>query len=243
MPFDPRSITTVSLDYGNTLIPFAREHVDRVDGMLGEYLFTTFGSFDLERMRAIRHEDRMRPYTPPEFKENELYGMTRRMVESLYGRLPTDAEVAGILLARRKAFVEVVTADPGTPELLESLVERYRLTILSNYPDSEAIRQSLDRTGLARFIDVVVVSGELGRVKPHPYPFHAMLAAAGAAPEETVHVGDNWLADIQGAKRLGMAAVHLTAWDTPEAMPQSGDDIPPDAVIAKLAELGPLLLR
>jgi putative hydrolase of the HAD superfamily len=242
MAFDPRPITTVSFDYGNTLIPFDREHVDRVDAMLGDHLRSTFGSFEGERLREIRHRDRMRPYTPPDFRENELYDMTRDMIRALYDRTPTDAEVAGILLARRRAFVEVVTAGNGTHALLEALAARYRLTILSNYPDATAIRQSLERTGLLRFIDVVVVSGELGRVKPHPYPFHAMLAAAEATPDETVHVGDNWLADVQGAKRVGMAAVHLTAWDTPEAMPQSDDDIPPDAVIATLDELAPLLL-
>jgi putative hydrolase of the HAD superfamily len=82
-----------------------------------------------------------------------------------------------------------------------------------------------------------VVSGDLGVVKPHAAPFRRALEELGCRAEDAVHVGDNWLADIQGAKRLGIGAVWMRRWDAPEGFTPDPGDHAADAEIRHLEEL------
>lgn len=56
-------------------------------------------------------------------------------------------------------------------------------------------------------VDVAIGSRAHGRVKPHPTIFQAALQHLGAAPEESVMVGDSLAEDIEGARALGMRAI------------------------------------
>ena len=236
-------IQAVVFDYGNTLIEFSARQAHACDARLAATLTTLFGPHDPAALRRIRSADRSAPYAgdPPEYRENDLPAITRAAVETLHGRAPTDAELQTLLQTRFDAFVEVVTADPDTVPVLERLAPRCRLALLSNYPDAPAIRESLRRTGLARFLDPVLVSADIGRVKPHPLPFRLMQDALGLPPEQILYVGDNWLADVQGSRRAGWRSVWVTRWAPPEEMPRSAGDLQPDAVIPALRDLPPIL--
>jgi putative hydrolase of the HAD superfamily len=100
---------------------------------------------------------------------------------------------------------------PDVPAVLRTLAERHRLGIVSNYPFGPVVSGSLERMGVADLFGAVVVSGEIGWSKPHPEIFRHALAAMDADPARTLFVGDNPVADMQGAKRAGMA----TAWYAP----------------------------
>jgi HAD superfamily hydrolase (TIGR01549 family) len=56
-------------------------------------------------------------------------------------------------------------------------------------------------------VDTAIGSRAHGRVKPHPTIFQAALERLGAAPRETVMVGDSLEEDIEGARALGMRAI------------------------------------
>jgi FMN phosphatase YigB (HAD superfamily) len=92
------------------------------------------------------------------------------------------------------------------------------------------------RFGVADAIDGIVTSHTLGWQKPHRRIFERALEIAGAKPAETVMVGDRLLADIWGAKRLGMRAVLRR---TPHE--QAPADATPDAVVDDLTELPAVL--
>lgn len=236
-------IKAVVFDYGNTLIEFSARQAHACDDRLAATLTALFGPHDAAELRRIRRADRNAPYAgdPPEYRENDLSAITRAAVEALYGRPPDDAQLAHILQARFEAFVEVVTTDPDTVPVLERLAPRFRLALLSNYPDAPAIRESLRRTGLAPFLDPVIVSADLGRVKPHPLPFARMQVALRLPPDAILYVGDNWLADVQGARRAGWRSAWVTRWAPPEDMPRRPGDLQPDATIPSLASLPSLL--
>jgi putative hydrolase of the HAD superfamily len=65
--------------------------------------------------------------------------------------------------------------------------------------------------GLAERLDAAVFSSEIGKRKPHPAIFEAVLSRLGVAPEETLFVGDRRYEDVRGAKELGMTTV-LALW-------------------------------
>ena len=87
----------------------------------------------------------------------------------------------------------------------------------------------------------MVVSGDVGYVKPHPRPFETAIKMLDLPPNEIVFVGDNWLADIQGAKRAGMQAIWSRQFATPEKFEPKPGDIEPNAQIDHLTELETLL--
>jgi putative hydrolase of the HAD superfamily len=94
---------------------------------------------------------------------------------------------------------------PEVPSLLEELAPRYRLAIVSNGLSAEQ-RLKVAPLGLDRHIEVVAISEEVGVRKPEPAIFHHALAALGVAAAEAVHVGDDFGADIEGARSAGLAA-------------------------------------
>lgn len=65
----------------------------------------------------------------------------------------------------------------------------------------------LERIGLAPYFNTVVVAADVGIWKPDPRIFHLALERLGASPEAALHVGDNYFADIQGARQAGLAAL------------------------------------
>ena len=136
-----------------------------------------------------------------------------------------------LLESRRRSFVDAITAPLDSLATLTALKPHFRLGLVSNFPCGQTIRLSLERTGLIRFLDAVVVSGEIGYVKPHPLPFTLILEQLQVSPAEAVFVGDNWLADVQGAKRAGLRAVWFRRWEPPEDFPAQPGDHEPDHII------------
>ncbi len=233
-------IQAVLFDYGNTLIRFSRPEVEACDSGLAVELERLFGPVDRGRLKEIRDADRVAPYQNG-LRERNLADMTTRLVQGLYTITPDADQIACLVRARFDAVVGAIEAPAHVYDLLGALAPRYRLGLVSNYPDANAIRASLGRLGLDRFFQSVVISADVGRVKPHPLPFQTCLDALGVAAGQAVYVGDNWLADVQGARRLGMQVVRTVQYEAPERFDPQPGDFEPDAVIEHLTQLGPLL--
>ena len=87
--------------------------------------------------------------------------------------------------------------------------------------------------GLDELAGFIIVSEEVGYRKPDPRIFRDAMEATGlAAPGQVMFVGDNPLADIDGAKRFGMKA----AW-VRRSRPYPPDLQPPDHVIDRVTEV------
>jgi len=98
--------------------------------------------------------------------------------------------------------------DPDAPAVLASLLDRgYRLGVISNW--SADLPEYLAARDLARYFEVIIASESAGSAKPHREIFLKGLAATGCSPGEAVHVGDDYWADVVGARDLGMAAILL----------------------------------
>ena len=244
MPINKKSIKAVIFDYGNTLVEFSKMQIMYCDMALSNTLDRHFGKPDLAKFAEIRNRNRLAPYSgnPPEYKENNMVEISTQLVRELYGVEPSPEQVADILRTRFEIFVRIVQTPDYLFDLLKKLGRKYRLGVLSNYPDGNAIRQSLAKTGIGEYMRAVVVSGDLGLVKPHPVPFLTILDQMGVKAGKAVIVGDNWLADVQGGKQAGLQAVLTTQWESPENLPRRPGDIEPDETISHLSQLERLLL-
>jgi len=102
--------------------------------------------------------------------------------------------------------------------------------------DSALLRSLLEKHGLLPLLDVVIISDEVGLLKPDPRVFDAALRAIGCGAEEAMMVGDAER-DVEGARRAGMRAVLVLRAD--RRLPELS--IEPDIIVGSLAELrGPI---
>ncbi|CAD7697257.1 unnamed protein product [Ostreobium quekettii] len=79
-----------------------------------------------------------------------------------------------------------------------------KVVVVSNF--DTRLRPLLMGMGLGEVLDEVVVSAEVGAEKPNPVIFETALEAAGVAPGEAVHVGDDRRNDLWGARDAGLEA-------------------------------------
>ena len=90
-------------------------------------------------------------------------------------------------------------------QLLPALKGAYTLGVISNRdkPYSEEIAS----LGLASFFELVLAGGDVRMWKPEPYIFIHACERLNIAPTEAVYVGDNYFADVVGARRAGLKPV------------------------------------
>jgi len=81
----------------------------------------------------------------------------------------------------------------------------YRNVILSNH--APELPHLVTQLGLDGYIERTITSAAVGAEKPNPALFQHAIRLAGASPADCWMVGDNPVADIQGARQAGLSAV------------------------------------
>jgi putative hydrolase of the HAD superfamily len=131
---------------------------------------------------------------------------------------------------------------PDTYATLDALRDAsYRLAIISNARDAGNVNRLIDNNRLRPWFDPILISAEFGVRKPNPRIFKAVLDRWAIAPDEAMMVGDMLGADVLGAKNAGMRGVWATMQADRSANEAHLDTLVPDATIASLSELLPLL--
>jgi putative hydrolase of the HAD superfamily len=81
----------------------------------------------------------------------------------------------------------------------------YSLGLISNR--SNPCQEYCESTGLSEFFKFAYVAAEVDAWKPDPRIFDKALEVTGSRPEATVYVGDNYFADVVGAKDAGIQPI------------------------------------
>jgi putative hydrolase of the HAD superfamily len=156
----------------------------------------------------------------------------------------SDESLDELERAYAHAAVEIPPAMvAGASEVIAALRERgLKIGLISNTGRTPgyALRRVLEDMGLAAQIDVMVFSNEHGACKPQQSIFEELRTRLGVAYEEMVFVGDNIHADVYGAQRCGMRAVHFVppVRGTAVAPPvEIGEDVVPHATVRDLRDL------
>ncbi|MCY3623332.1 MAG: HAD-IA family hydrolase [Gammaproteobacteria bacterium] len=158
----------------------------------------------------------------------------KRALSSLGVASPEPALVDA--MARRYTGLreEAVTPFRGALAALERLRgSGVRLALLTN-GSTETQWGKIRRFGLTGFFDHIQVEGDLGFGKPDARAFRYALAALDVESDEAWMVGDNLLADIEGAQRAGIFAVWIDAHGSGL---DTRDGVAPDRVVKSLDEL------
>jgi len=133
------------------------------------------------------------------------------------------------------------------PDVLPTLDELrrrgYRLAAVTNRGYSgPKFHDEVRELGLASLFETMVISCDVGYVKPHPRIYQYALERMNIDASEAAMVGDSWRADVEGAKTLGITAV----WRRPPSEepveattdePEVEGPIAPDYAISEIGEL------
>lgn len=96
---------------------------------------------------------------------------------------------------------------PHAREVLEYLAPKYNLYILSN-GFQELQCHKMCSAGIDRYFKKVVLSDDIGVLKPWPEIFHFAMSATQSELRDSLMIGDSWDNDITGARGVGMHQVY-----------------------------------
>lgn len=89
--------------------------------------------------------------------------------------------------------------------LIERLKGTYKIGLLSNSP-SAFLRGILKEHDLERYFDTIVISSEVGFIKPNPEIFHHILSKMNVMPAEALFIDDT-NRNVEGAERVGITSL------------------------------------
>lgn len=120
----------------------------------------------------------------------------------------TPGDATDRALAEVRAYHDVHNVwehvpDDVTPALAALRALRVRLVVVSNA--NGTLRALFDRLHLTPWFDVALDSHEWGVEKPDPRLFRLALEQSGAVATTTIHVGDFFHIDVEGARAAGLA--------------------------------------
>jgi putative hydrolase of the HAD superfamily len=252
-----RDVRAISFDFGNTLLPIRREDLRAVVRAMTTAVSERCGPFDPLAFETAWATERERQFAEevPRMREVDLGQRTVRVLARMRGMAPPDPvtpwddvaaaacsspdEVAFALEAYSAAFVATIPPPGEVGPLLERLAAGRVLGICSNWPLAAVIDRYVEAAGWGRHLRAIVVSQRVGTIKPDRRIFRAAEAALGMPPEAILHVGDDWAADVVGAKRAGwrVAYLHERPADSPLPGSEPDGDVRPDLELASLGEI------
>ena len=157
------------------------------------------------------------------YKENISGRSTGEIVRELLPDLSKD-EGREIGDAKEASFRERATELEPLPGLLDFLEEAgesgLRTALVTNAPE-ENVEAILLALGLGEFFDEVVLSDEVGPVKPDPAPYRAALDRLGISSEEAVAFEDS-TSGISSAVGAGIPTVGIASTQDPETLRRAG---------------------
>lgn len=100
----------------------------------------------------------------------------------------------------------------GAMELLEYLKPKYKLHIITN-GFIEVSKRKIETSDLNGYFDTVTYADEIKILKPDPRIYTLAIQKAKANVEESIYIGDDWIADALGAKEFGMSSIFFDRLD------------------------------
>jgi HAD superfamily hydrolase (TIGR01549 family) len=269
---DRLAVRAITFDFGNTLVRVDRAGLRAVVQETADALQRDGTITDREAFLVAWAEERDRQFREevPFFRETEIPQRAIRVLARLRGMpVPADdlrwddgaaaarctsEEMTSTVEHYSDAFLGRMRPFRDATRTLERLAERgFVLGILSNWPLASTIDRFAEAEGWTPFLRSIVVSQRVGTIKPHPAIFHAAAAALGvpaAQVDEVLHVGDDWAADVVGARQAGWRTAYVRdrQQDTPLPTSERGAPEPgtmpvvPDLEIDTLADLDALIV-
>jgi len=172
------------------------------------------GEFN-ERYAALR--DRRGPYGP---REMTLRERLKQVAPPLSSR---DHVLDHLIDTYMSEYGSRTERCEGVEEMLYAWAQAVPTGVVSNFFVANFPKRLLDQHGLSQYFGFILDSAQVGYRKPAREIYMAALELARMGEDQAsqvIFVGDDWVADIEGPRRLGMAALLYAN------QPPKGEDAP-----------------
>jgi epoxide hydrolase-like predicted phosphatase len=157
--------------------------------------------------------------TVPDF-ESKLPDFRAFCTQSDYGKLSKHAFFQNVSALAGVSSEDMIRGVEAQTVINTKLVDYVRNTIKLNYKTAclsngthEWTLHVITEHGIGDLFEEIVLSGDLGTVKPNPEIYHATLEKLGVGPEESVFIDDRQ-SNIEGAEALGIKSILFTDTET-----------------------------
>ncbi|WP_160138018.1 YjjG family noncanonical pyrimidine nucleotidase [Chryseobacterium sp. c4a] len=100
----------------------------------------------------------------------------------------------------------------GAEDVLQYLKSKnYKLHIISN-GFQEVTERKCTLSGIAHYFETITSADAVGVRKPNPKIFEYSLGLSEAKKEESIMIGDDWIADALGGRDFGMKAIFFDVY-------------------------------
>lgn len=215
----PMAYKDLFFDLDHTLWDFETNSKETIQELYTRHDLASLGIVDFDGFYSTysAHNHRLWDrYTKGFIKQEEL--RWKRVYLSLL-----DFKVANEKLAKEmsQAYLEILPNKthlfPYTIEILDYLKNKeYKMHLITNGFESVQFKK-IKNSGIADYFIEVITSEASNSLKPHKDIFEYALKNANATVAESIMIGDNESADIQGGINIGMDTVfvnHIQATPT-----------------------------
>ena len=144
-------------------------------------------------------------------REFSMHQVAQRYWRSIGAPLLAHGAIEILIGEYLDTWTQSVSPAEHAIECVTDLASDHRLTIVSNTHDPALVPRLARRFGLNTAVDRVISSVTVGWRKPHRVIFETALRESGAAADDSVFIGDNWEADVEGPRLVGMSAIYVGA--------------------------------
>lgn len=206
------SIRTVLFDFDGTLVFHQPDSFDLIRDYcheIGQPL-----SQEAERLgRRTRHQYFVDPIIRDQFIGLSSQEFWKHFFRHLLEAMCVAGDLEQLATEMTGRFSDL-TLNYFCPEasyltLTELRTRGYDLGLVTNRINVDRFHELLDQMSLWSHFDLVLASGEIGVSKPDPEIFGVALDRLGATAQNAIYIGDNYWADVVGARRAGVTPVLL----------------------------------
>ncbi|OGH02571.1 MAG: hypothetical protein A2798_02945 [Candidatus Levybacteria bacterium RIFCSPHIGHO2_01_FULL_37_17] len=102
-------------------------------------------------------------------------------------------------------FYKNYIADKDVVEIIKSLKNNYKIILFSNFV-GEILRELLEKDGIAKLFDEIIISSEHKMQKPNTDFFNLLIQKSGADRKEILFIDDK-IKNVEGAKKSGIKSL------------------------------------
>lgn len=222
------SIQVITFDLDDTLWPI-QPVIRRAEGIFFAWLQENMPAITYRYTQESLLESRMRfMRAAPTNERHNLSLLRKKWLREIAWETGADSEK--LETEGFRVFWQArneVNPFPGTEEMLMRLASRFILGAVSNG------NADIFRTPLGRYFAFSMPAAEAGAAKPEREIFDQAVRRAGVDHAAVLHIGDDPVCDVAGARAAGLQA----AWFNPSGQRWDDSESTPDWIFSSVEEI------
>ena len=208
------TIKHVFFDLDNTLWDFRKNAKFALDELYKKYDVENRYGFTFEEFHPFYHDSNEGLWALIRDKKITKEELRARRFKEAFDNLGIDNDALAKIF--EEEYMETITnyneVVDGAMELLDYLKPNYQLHIITN-GFIEVSKRKIETSELNGYFETVTYADEIQILKPDPRIFSLAMEKSGAKKNESIYIGDDWIADAVGAKAFGMSAIFFDRLD------------------------------